>query len=277
MNFLKWSYSAHEGRNIRQNIPYIDNVGMIDEIRTKSMFHVAKLVADSYPHASWMTIGDGRFGCEAYFLQKLGVKNVLATDIVVTHLEQAAQKKYIKEFAKVNAENIEFGDCSYDFVLCKESFHHFPRPYAALYEMLRVCKLGTVLHEPSDSRGRILDAFKESIKRVLRRKPTSKYEPSGNYIYTVSLEELEKLMCGIDYPYIIYKYSNDFCLKQINTKPNKGWASFLYKLGVGVQDILCKLKLLSYGKISLILFKEEISDGVKAVFEGAGIYSKNVA
>jgi SAM-dependent methyltransferase len=42
-----------------------------------------------------------------------------------------------KNFQKENAEQLSFEDESFDFVLCKEAYHHFPRPMIALYEMIR--------------------------------------------------------------------------------------------------------------------------------------------
>lgn len=57
---------------------------------------------------------------------------------------------YIYNYSKENLESLSFNNESFDFVLCKESFHHLPRPYIGLYEMLRVSKIGVVLLEPYD-------------------------------------------------------------------------------------------------------------------------------
>ena len=42
-------------------------------------------------------------------------------------------------------------DNSVDFVQCKESFHHFPRPMVSFYEMMRVARYGVLCASPSAS------------------------------------------------------------------------------------------------------------------------------
>lgn len=39
-------------------------------------------------------------------------------------------------------------DDAFDYVLCKDSYHHMPRPMIALYQMLRVARRAVVLIEP---------------------------------------------------------------------------------------------------------------------------------
>lgn len=50
-----------------------------------------------------------------------------------------------------NAEKLSSPNETLDFVLCKESYHHFTRPMLALYEMLRVATKAVVLIEPNES------------------------------------------------------------------------------------------------------------------------------
>ncbi|MCX7986598.1 MAG: class I SAM-dependent methyltransferase, partial [Bacteroidales bacterium] len=54
------------------------------------------------------------------------------------------------KYRKENAEQLSVPDNSYDYVSCREALHHFPRPYLALYEMLRVSKKGIIIIEPID-------------------------------------------------------------------------------------------------------------------------------
>ncbi|WP_158308790.1 methyltransferase domain-containing protein [Desulfocurvibacter africanus] len=74
---------------------------------------------------------------------------------------------FIPEYSVENAEKLSFANGSYDYLLCKEAFHHFPRPMIALYEMLRVARKGIVLIEPNDNGA---DGFEEC----------------GNYVYSLS-------------------------------------------------------------------------------------------
>ena len=72
---------------------------------------------------------------------------------------------FINNYSEENAEDLSFNDESFDYVLIKEAFHHFPRPWIALYEAFRVCKKGIVLIEPND----IYLAQTGLRKRIFRR------------------------------------------------------------------------------------------------------------
>ena len=68
------------------------------------------------PQTTWMTIGDGRYGSDAFFLQEQGA-DVLATDINDPELAFAHHKGLIKKYRMENAEHISALDDSYDVVL----------------------------------------------------------------------------------------------------------------------------------------------------------------
>ncbi len=91
---------------------------------------------------SWLTVGDGRFGTDAHHLIAAGVADVTATDLSDELLRIGAERGFIGKFAAQNAEALTFPDESFDFVYSKECYHHLPRPYLAVYEMLRVCRPG---------------------------------------------------------------------------------------------------------------------------------------
>jgi ubiquinone/menaquinone biosynthesis C-methylase UbiE len=46
------------------------------------------------------------------------------------------------EFRDGDAESLPFDDGSFDVVVCRAAFHHFPRPARVLGEMARVCRPG---------------------------------------------------------------------------------------------------------------------------------------
>lgn len=97
---------------------------------------------------SWLTVGDA-YGFDAQYIAASGNRS-LATDLNTDLLAVALQQGVIEAYAAENAEKLSFEDNHFDYVLCKESYHHFPRPYAAMYEMIRVARKGVVVIEPQD-------------------------------------------------------------------------------------------------------------------------------
>jgi SAM-dependent methyltransferase len=138
----------------------------IDNWRHTRMLDLTKPIWRAFPASTWMTIGDGRYGSDAAYLRSQGV-DVLATSLTDDKLKYAHERGYIGAFQAENAEQLSLPDNSIDFVLCKESYHHFPRPPIALYEMLRVARLAVVLIEPLDN-PRLLDGMKKLAKLTLR-------------------------------------------------------------------------------------------------------------
>jgi ubiquinone/menaquinone biosynthesis C-methylase UbiE len=160
------------------------------------------------PGDRWLTIGDGRFGLDSVQLRRRGASYALPTDITDATLKEAKARGIIDDYRVENAEKLSFPDRSFDFVFCKEAFHHLPRPFLALYEMLRVCKKGVVLVEPQDQDRSLAMRAIFQMKRLVsgrRHFDETRYEDSGNYIYAVSRRELEKTCLGINIPYIAFK------------------------------------------------------------------------
>jgi SAM-dependent methyltransferase len=217
---------------------------------------------DFYPNTKWITLGDGRFGSDAFYLQNKDL-DVLATSISDETISVAHKLGYIHKYKKMNAEAILEEDNLFDFSFCKESYHHFPRPYIALYEMLRVSNRGVVLIEPQDNKTRLFDYFKKMIKTNLRKDSNLNFElRGGNYIYRININELSKVMTAINLRYIAYKGLNDFYIPSLSGKSMKtlNKAKIITLLGIGIQNILCKLRLMDYGLATVILFKNDVSN-----------------
>ncbi len=142
----------------------------------------------------WLTIGDGRYGTDAAHLISAGIEDVHATDITDELLSIGASKGIIRSYSVQNAEALNFSDDAFDYAYCKESYHHFPRPYIAVYEMIRVSKEAVVLTEPIDAW--ISLAPLALLRRLLKRE-THSFEAVGNYVYSVSEREIEKLLLGL--------------------------------------------------------------------------------
>ena len=98
---------------------------------------------------TWLTVGDGRYGTDAHFIIANG-GSAHATDISDTLLSIGCKAGFINSFGAENAEKLSFESDAFDYVLIKEAFHHFPRPWIALYEAFRVCRKAVILIEPND-------------------------------------------------------------------------------------------------------------------------------
>lgn len=233
----------------------------------------------AYPKGKWLTVGDGGLGNDAHYLLQHGVE-ALATDISTELLAEAKRSGHIKEYRRENAENLSFPDGSFDFVLCKEAYHHFPRPYLALYEMLRVARSGVVLIEPNDAwiGGSVLGPLSRRLFSGLRRilgKQTSKhgYEESGNYQYTLSVREMEKVALGMNFPAIAHRHMNSFYRPGVEFAP-AGWKRrhplFLQsRVMIWMKNVLSALHLIPYGLVAIVVFKRTPTD-VAARLLGSG-------
>ena len=59
----------------------------------------------AYPAASWLTVGDGRYGGDAHYLASKGA-DATASDISDALLREGAQMGFISKFSKENAEEL---------------------------------------------------------------------------------------------------------------------------------------------------------------------------
>lgn len=176
--------------------------------------------------ARWLTVGDGRMGSDSARLKLLfGLKNVLPSDISEKVLAEGKRQGLIDDYSVEIAEMLSFPDSEFDYVLCKEAFHHCPRAWVAFYEMCRVARKAVVLIEPVHNfhfvspRTRKLK-MKDRLVALVRgrlRVPLPKYvfdepeyESSGNYVYRLSRQELEQVVRGLSLPGYAWKGLADF-------------------------------------------------------------------
>ena len=150
---------------------------------------------------SWLTIGDGRFGTDGQFLLSHGASRVHCIDMSDTLLRKAYEQGFINEFSEQNAECLTFADDSFDYVLIKESFHHFPRPYIALNEAFRVASKGVIIIDNTDEPS-IYNALLCLIKSIFKRRQPLYlhefgFEPVGNFVYKTNKRELSKFLLGL--------------------------------------------------------------------------------
>ncbi len=237
---------------------------------------------DQYKKTKWVTLGDGRFGLDSIRLKQLQPElEILPTDIDIALLKEAKEKNLIKEYNEENAEALSFRDDEFDFCFCKESFHHFPRPYIALYEMLRVAKEGVILVEPNERRNkkipeRITKLLVNPIKKLLGKSiahlETWSFEESGNYIYCVSKDEMEKVALGIQLPAIAYRYYNDYYEKGVEFEKAVLGNNLFEKVKNKIRkdNLKCTLGMQTYSSITVILFKRKADAGLRVKLEAEG-------
>ncbi len=222
--------------------------------------------------ASWLTVGDGRYGTDAHYIFSKGVRNVLATDISDYLLREGKEKGFIPRFKKENAEKLSFSEEEFDFVFCKEAYHHFPRPMIALYEMLRVCKKGVVLIEPNDlnvlntNRQIFFFRIKRFIFKILNKKiELHGFEEVGNYVYTISVREVEKVALGMNFRMVAYKGINDCYIDGVEYEEMNNESRLFKKVKrkIHLLDILSETGLMNWGLLVCMIFKEKPTDSIR--------------
>lgn len=272
-DFYKISHQIHEKSYEKINIDnelklYTNwfNNSSVDVWRHLRMLDFLNVLIEDSPETNWLTVGDGRFGTSAMYIEKAGGKT-LATDIDISLLQIAKEKGWIKEYRNENAEVLSFPDNTFDYSFSKESFHHFPRAYLALYEMLRVSKKAAILVEPNDwlpspVPRRILQWLKNSIKLLLGisipHPDTGNFEPIGNYIFSISKREIQKIALGMGLPYIAYKEFNDVYFEGVEYEKATPSSLLLKKIKrkMFFMEFLYKIGLSGKNHIIAIVFKE---------------------
>jgi ubiquinone/menaquinone biosynthesis C-methylase UbiE len=189
-------------------------------------------------------------------------------------LEIAYKKGLIGSYSKQNAEKLDFESKSFDYVLIKETLHHLPRPWLAIYEAYRVCKKGVIIIEPNDSyhfgniSKKIFIKSKNVLKHLLKKTfyiDEYNFESVGNFIYTINKRELEKFLLGMHNTSIAFNNINDHHFHNIEhvsikSKTFKDKITCLkLRLIILIKDLLSILGFLEYSVGEVILFKKEPS------------------
>ena len=223
---------------------------------------------------TWLTVGDGRYGTEANYLIKSGVK-AHASDLSTELLKISNESGFINEYSKQNAESLKFDDNSFDYVLIKEALHHCPRPWIAITEAFRVCRKGVILIEPHDQQSNgltivriLINIFKKFIKKNNNLSDYN-FEEVGNFIFTLNLREIEKYMLAMHFRYLAYIKMNDYYIKGIEEINRKNFSYknlkkiIFLKAVIKLKDLLCFLRISQSSLISIVLFKEKLTSNTK--------------
>jgi len=235
------------------------------------------------PGLSWLTVGDA-YGMDAHHLLSNGNAHTAhASDLNSNFLKIATEEGFIEDYSAENAEKLSFENNKFDFVLCKEAYHHFPRPYMAVYEMLRVAKKGVVIIEPQDPitkmplllfAANMLSKFGDQFVKSIWKNRIS-YEPVGNFIYKVSEREVEKLAAGLNLPFVAFKrinpnFYNKNTATQKATSDNFNFTKI--KLKKKMLDILVKLSICCSQVLGIVIYKEMPDAKKIKELENAGFY-----
>jgi ubiquinone/menaquinone biosynthesis C-methylase UbiE len=230
-----------------------------------------------------LTIGDGRFGTDAIALARRGATEVHATDITGKLLEIAHRRGLIDSWSVQNVEELDFDNDTFDYVFCKESFHHFPRPYVAINEMLRVSRKGIILIEPRDH---IIDTSFHPIANlvtVLRNRSSRGYwfEEVGNFVYTVSERELEKAMLGVGLTNVAFKGINDVYetgveFLELDSRGKMRFKLFSLYFKLFLKDMLCYASITKSSLLVAALFKQAPSNELVPLLQRSGFKIKKL-
>ncbi|HXV24352.1 MAG TPA: class I SAM-dependent methyltransferase [Alphaproteobacteria bacterium] len=244
-----------------------------DAWRHARMYEAAELLAS--PDERWLTIGDGRYGLDSIRIAKRGVRHVLPTDISDTLLEEARAAGKIADYRVENAETLSFADSSFDYVFIKEALHHCPRPFLAIYEMLRVARKGVIIVEPSEPSESLARRAIFWVRWLLGRQrhfQETRYEPTGNYAYAISELDLEKVCLGMDLPQLAVKRISDIHVKGLEfEKPNLNSSKYLKVRGIILaNDLLSAVGLSARNRIMACIFKEPLDEAARQRFSEKG-------
>lgn len=256
MSFVQTSYSRQAMDEGKMGWPSRYGApNSIDNWRHTRMLECTRPLFEALPESVWMTLGDGRYGSDAAYLKEQGV-TATASSLTDEKLRVAHEQRYIDAYSIENAESISLRNDTVDFVLCKEAYHHFPRPPMALYEMLRVARVGAVLIEPIDD-VKVLGLFRTMAKKLLRGDTEMNFEPSGNFLYRLNVRELGKLHTAMGGEFMAFKGINDFYLGRLSQYDARQWntGTLLTRTGIAVQDVLARMHLLGFGLGCVVVFK----------------------
>jgi len=253
---------------------------IIDAWRHNRIYDMVLPLCRAFSNKNWLTLGDS--GADSFAIKRRGVSSVSASCLSAERLNYLQDKGLIKDIPiqELNAESTGKEDNSVDVVLVKEAYHHFPRPPIAFYEALRICKTAVVYIEPTSHGKRYaLNILRRVVKSLVRKERglEQEFEPAGNYIYRLSVDEVKHMAAAMQLPTVAYRYFNNFYVYSLAVKPTADSNALrIFKLGIAIQSILCRLKLMGWGMVVCVVFKEEPDQSVLRGLETEGYEVHNV-
>jgi len=238
------------------------NHNTINRWRHERLYRSVNPLLEMFPDSNWLTVGDFYYGSDAQYIQSKGFK-VTASDVDDHFLIKGKEIGYINSYSKENVESLSFSDGTFDFVLCKETLHHLPRPYIGIYEMLRVSRTGIILVEPYDrfTNSSSFEKVGNWLLKKLKGKLHDLYEPSGNYKYPISKREIEKIGLGLNLPFVAYKTISDYYRDNLGIEFKEKDDPLLKKIQqqIAFRDFLWKFRIFPPTFLVAIIFKTDIN------------------
>lgn len=174
-----------------------------DTKRHYCMLSSSNHLLDHIKPSSILTVGDNLARDAGYFKKRYPDARCTATDLNTSGIQQAVLDGWVDEVKDADIEQLPFKDNSYDCVIAKEAFHHWPRPMLGVYEMLRCAKKAVLLIEP-------YDCYLGAVKPLIDKEDfVDQYEEIGNYKYQISLREIQKVAWSLYLPAIAAIGFND--------------------------------------------------------------------
>lgn len=220
----------------------------------------------------WLTMGD-HFGREAIYLKRKNIKHVICSSLkhqfgneILNYAGTKSENNFdnVNEVKNIDVEKLSFSSYNVDFVLCKESFHHFPRPMLGLYKMLESAKKAVILLEPQEKM-----EFVESFgfcKIENEDKISNCYEKVGNFKYEVSVREICKSAWSLYLPHVIVKGFNDpyadFYTKD-GKSHNEKWDK--YKNDLKCLNLMGETNKRMFNLISCVILKNKLSENEREI------------
>jgi hypothetical protein len=253
------SYAVHAARE-RSTVEPPALLGAPDSLDARRhwrMYERLRPLVLADPGAVWLTIGDS--GADAAALRRLGAERVLASSLSAAPLRELARQGLLDgvEILELNAERLDRLDRPVDYLLCKEAYHHFPRPPIAFYGFLETARRAVALIEPVDMGRRFpLELVRSLAKRWIRGDPPERllFEDWGNYIFRLSLPEVDRMLTALQVERWYVACHNDFYHPRLSPRPTADrLADRIERLGVAVQDLAAGLGLMGYGKAAVVI------------------------
>ena len=225
---------------------------------------------------SWLTVGDTS-GQDSIHLKECGIESVTASSLDDKFLKLGHAAGFIDSYLALNAESIDLPDQAFDFVLCKEALHHMQRPMMAIYEMLRVARVGVLLVEPLDPvidlprapnlacwhtiDGNVFTSgLKGNDEAVFTTLIDWDEDEAGNYVFSLSVRELKKLANALGLPFLGWKKFNSYYDQNLVNSPatddSEDFAKF--KEQIEFRDRLSNAGVMSPTYITGLLLKRPL-------------------
>jgi len=282
------------------------DLSTVDSWRHERMLSYLDPFLEKHPGSLWLTVGDGRYAYETRYLVRQDSRaDVTTSDLSEKLLSESLRLGLIQKYSVENCEELSFQDESFDFVLCKESLHHFPRPFLALYEMIRVGKRAVIIIEPNDPQlspeyyrqyQRVENGYissRDILRTLLRRvgliglvrkirgipvepqypEVLASYEPSGNFMYGISERELEKVALGIGLPVAAFATFSDYYEDGVEFEPTSPESKLFQKVKANIAQAEAACK---YNLLCAVLFKVSPDESLQQAMKASSFCIKNL-